>query len=76
MFTLMDEYDTLPDVSDIPSITADLYYKKANALKKFCKPEILEDSATEAFPKFGEWCSYIKRFTTCEIAPHPSEFMT
>lgn len=75
MLTLVDEYTTLVPVSEIPNKTTEFYYAKANALNKYCKPELLQDSAVDAFPLFRQWCNYIKRFPSCEIAPHPREFV-
>ncbi|VDO07119.1 unnamed protein product [Rodentolepis nana] len=69
---LMLKYFDLPMVSDIYNMTADSYYDTAKSLKKYCSSEILEEARD--YPKFGDWCRYITRFSTCSIAPHPSEF--
>lgn len=69
---LADQYFSLPDVSQISNISAGSYYEIAKSLKRFCVSEFL--NVAHDFPKFQEWCSYISRFNTCSVAPHPSEF--
>ncbi|KAM7533472.1 hypothetical protein Aperf_G00000120578 [Anoplocephala perfoliata] len=69
---LAGQYFSLPKISQISNMSAAAYYEMAKSLKKYCVPNILSEA--HDFPKFREWCSYISRFHTCSIAPHPSEF--
>ena len=68
------QYTNLPEVTDIPSESKDSYYETAKLLRKHCIPDLLNRPEVADFPKFTDWCKYITRFNTCNIAPHPSEF--
>nr|CDS22497.1 hypothetical protein EgrG_001165400 [Echinococcus granulosus] len=74
LLDLVNDYASLPPVSEISKKSPSFYYEKAKALKKYCTPEFLNNPEANAYAKFGDWCKYISRFRTCTIAPHPSEF--
>uniref|UniRef100_A0A5K3EHJ5 Anoctamin n=1 Tax=Mesocestoides corti TaxID=53468 RepID=A0A5K3EHJ5_MESCO len=76
IFDLMDQYSSLPPVSEIPKKPVQFYYEKAKKLRKYCKPELLNNEEIANYPKFKDWCNYITRFSTCNIAPHPTEFFS